>query len=273
MQTRIGRARRTSWTRKLSGAVTLSMLAAVTLVVAGPSASADTIINGCTIVSAPTSTTHTVCPGVDLSGVDLSHLDLDFADLDHANLQDANAAGGIWHAAVTSSTPTSRAADAATSFLCSMDAAARRSCRTTMTAEGVLDGDFTDADLDHLDLFSLEAGGALTGTFDGANLEGMSYANELHGSFRGCRPTRRNRRRGFFGGLGIFGSDFTGAVLTGMGLGQIIASNDFTDANLTDTTFEDAQFSNNTYTGSTWTGSTSCRRPRRSSPLMASARR
>jgi uncharacterized protein YjbI with pentapeptide repeats len=44
-------------------------------------ASADTVINGCTIVSNPTTTNFTNCPGADLSAADLSGVDLSFADL------------------------------------------------------------------------------------------------------------------------------------------------------------------------------------------------
>ena len=44
-------------------------------------ASADTVIDGCTIVSNPTATNFTNCPGVDLTGSDLSGVDLSYADL------------------------------------------------------------------------------------------------------------------------------------------------------------------------------------------------
>ena len=43
-------------------------------------ASADTVVNGCTIVSNPTSTNFTNCPGVDLAGANLSGVDLSFAE-------------------------------------------------------------------------------------------------------------------------------------------------------------------------------------------------
>jgi uncharacterized protein YjbI with pentapeptide repeats len=63
-------------------------------------ASADTVINGCTIVSNPTATNFTNCPGANLAGVDLIGVDLSFANLAGANLAGASFAacsltGGI----------------------------------------------------------------------------------------------------------------------------------------------------------------------------------
>jgi uncharacterized protein YjbI with pentapeptide repeats len=54
------------------------------------SASADVVIGSCTIVSNPTSTVFTNCPGANLSGADLSNLDLSYAKLSGANLTGAN---------------------------------------------------------------------------------------------------------------------------------------------------------------------------------------
>ena len=59
----------------------------VTLAGAAP-ASADTVINGCTIVSNPTSMTFTNCPGANLAGADLSGVDLSFANLAGAQFVD-----------------------------------------------------------------------------------------------------------------------------------------------------------------------------------------
>ena len=55
----------------------------------GP-AYAATTVSGCTIVSHPTATEFTSCPGADLSAVDLSGVNLSFADLAGANLVGAN---------------------------------------------------------------------------------------------------------------------------------------------------------------------------------------
>jgi uncharacterized protein YjbI with pentapeptide repeats len=226
--------------------VTFSLLAAVTLVVASPSAGADVVINGCTIVASPTSTTHTVCPGVDLSGVDLSHLDLDYADLDHANLQGATTPG-VWqhgdieYADLTGSTGVGE--------LYSMDAA-----HVIMPGQEVevIQGDFTGADLDHLDVLA----GSMSGTFDGADLHGMKGGGTMSGSFRGANL----RGAGFggdpmFGHLGIIRADLTGADMTGMDIDGGLGGSNLTNANLTDTQFASASLGGNTYTGSTWTGS------------------
>ncbi len=53
-------------------------------------ASADTVVNGCTIVSNPTSTNFTNCPGVDLAGANLSGVDLSFANLAGASFIDCS---------------------------------------------------------------------------------------------------------------------------------------------------------------------------------------
>ncbi len=51
---------------------------------------ADTVVDGCTIVSNPTSTNFTNCAGADLSGSDLSGVDLSFADLAGARFADCD---------------------------------------------------------------------------------------------------------------------------------------------------------------------------------------
>jgi uncharacterized protein YjbI with pentapeptide repeats len=57
------------------------MLAVPSVLLTTTSASADTVVNGCTIVSNPTSTNFTNCPGVDFTGANLSGVDLSFANL------------------------------------------------------------------------------------------------------------------------------------------------------------------------------------------------
>jgi uncharacterized protein YjbI with pentapeptide repeats len=53
-------------------------------------ASAQTVINGCTIVSNPTPTNFTNCPGADLAGADLAGIDFNFANLPGADLAGAS---------------------------------------------------------------------------------------------------------------------------------------------------------------------------------------
>ena len=57
-------------------------------------ASADTVLDGCTIVSNPTATNFTNCPGVDLAGSDLSAVDLRYADLAGTRFADCNFLSG-----------------------------------------------------------------------------------------------------------------------------------------------------------------------------------
>ena len=66
-----------------TGTALVIAVAAVTpilLTTTATPAFADTVVDGCTIVSNPTSTNFTDCPGADLAGVDLSSYDLSFAD-------------------------------------------------------------------------------------------------------------------------------------------------------------------------------------------------
>ena len=52
-------------------------------------ASADTVVGGCTIVSNPTSTNFTNCPGADLAGADLSSFNLSYANFAGADFAGA----------------------------------------------------------------------------------------------------------------------------------------------------------------------------------------
>ena len=56
---------------------------------AGGTVHADTVINGCTIISNPTSVNYTNCPNANLQGVNLANVDLSYAYLTSANLTSA----------------------------------------------------------------------------------------------------------------------------------------------------------------------------------------
>ena len=73
--------------------IAVALVTPVLVIATATPASADTVIDGCTIVSNPTSTNFTDCPGADLSGANLSGADLSFANLSGANLSDANFLG------------------------------------------------------------------------------------------------------------------------------------------------------------------------------------
>src|SRR5438105_2472271 len=65
------------------GAGVVLLLALMTA--AAPSAAfADSVVDGCTIVSNPTATHFTSCPGANLAGANLSGLNLSYADLNRA---------------------------------------------------------------------------------------------------------------------------------------------------------------------------------------------
>ncbi len=57
-----------------------------------PPVFAATVINGCAIVANPTPTSHTRCPGADLSGANFTTTNLSYADLKKANLSGATLA-------------------------------------------------------------------------------------------------------------------------------------------------------------------------------------
>ncbi len=72
----------------VTGTVLVIAVALVTPVLAtsAPSpASADTVVDGCTVVSNPTPTNYTNCPNADLAGADLSSVNLSYADLSGAS--------------------------------------------------------------------------------------------------------------------------------------------------------------------------------------------
>ena len=78
-----------SMTRKKRLAVLLVLVVGTlfgTAVVATAPASADTVVAGCTIVTHPTPTVHTDCPGAYLVGANLAGFNLSYANLSHATL-------------------------------------------------------------------------------------------------------------------------------------------------------------------------------------------
>ena len=71
-------------------AIAVAFVMPVLATATATSAAADTVVDGCTIVSNPTSTNFTNCPGAHLAGADLSSFDLSFA-----NFAGADFAGAI----------------------------------------------------------------------------------------------------------------------------------------------------------------------------------
>jgi hypothetical protein len=80
---------------RVTSTVLLIAVASVTPVLATSApASADTVFGTCTIVSNPTATNFTNCPGANLVGADLSGIDLSFANLAGATM--VSCSGGFF---------------------------------------------------------------------------------------------------------------------------------------------------------------------------------
>ena len=84
------------WLVRFAGSVALvgGMLALPAVLSTTTPASADTVVDGCTIVSNPTSTNFTSCPGANLTGANLSGVDLSFANLAGAVFASCNLSTG-----------------------------------------------------------------------------------------------------------------------------------------------------------------------------------
>lgn len=68
-------------------------LSGLFLLVTPGSAVADTVVDGCTVISNPTPTNRTYCPGADLAGANLAGDNLAFANFGQANLSGADLRG------------------------------------------------------------------------------------------------------------------------------------------------------------------------------------
>jgi uncharacterized protein YjbI with pentapeptide repeats len=179
---------------RVSGSVLVIAVAFVTPVLATATAtpaSADTVVNGCTIVSNPTSTNFTNCPGVDLTGASLSGVDLSFADLAGATFVDCN-------------------------FFA-----------VSCTGTDLTGANLTDANLSNAVLFSFttapppfHGGASATANLSNANLSGadLSGADAQGVSFRGANLTDVNFTNANLAAAGLAGAMFPGADFTGTDL-------------------------------------------------------
>jgi uncharacterized protein YjbI with pentapeptide repeats len=174
--------------RKLFPAVAALALALAGVVIAPQAASADMLLGNCNVVAAPTETNHSECPGADLGQLALNYLDFDWADL----------SGSVISPASNVSYSTFRHADLSNG---------------TWIYVGLVDVDFTDANLQGINLSTSVAPGA---NFSGANLQG---ANLSSGSFSGSSFADADLTNVDFSGVNFTANadpdDFTGATLTG----------------------------------------------------------
>ncbi len=173
---------------------------------------ADTVIDGCTIVSNPTQTHFTSCPGANLSGADLSGLDLSFADFSGASFVGNCALAPF---------PTCASADLTSAELTDADLANANfvSCINVRPfPEFCGSGTLPDADLTGANLTASNLVGAnLTGaTLTSAVLKDVSLVGA---NLAGANLTDADLTNTLFYGClslgGCLGATLTGAILTG----------------------------------------------------------
>jgi uncharacterized protein YjbI with pentapeptide repeats len=203
---------------RLGGTVLVVALGLVTPVLAtsAPSpASADTVIDGCTIVSNPTPTNYTDCPNADLAGADLASVDLSYANL--AGAEFVTCAYTIFPAATCTD------ANLASANLTQANLSSTTFSLVMTTEAGVVSGaaDLSDATLTGADLSQASAFlNDMTGaTAGGANL---TDANLGGADLTNVDLTDANLTGTVFSGpeppAGSLSATLTGAILTGTAL-------------------------------------------------------
>ena len=176
--------------------------AVVPILASGPSpASADTVVDGCTIVSNPTSTHFTDCPGANLGDANLSGVNLSFANFAGAAFVDCNVISGTTcNAADLSGATLSNADLSGASFF---DGVIYEPCgvpRCLEVASGA--GDLSGADLSGADLSSAQLHEANLGNAI------LTNVNLTSATFTGCIESICQ------GGATLNGANLTGANLT-----------------------------------------------------------
>jgi uncharacterized protein YjbI with pentapeptide repeats len=213
----------------------MATTAVVTLAGSSP-ASADTVVGGCTVVSSPTPTNFTNCPGASfvfasLSGDDLSYANLSSAgligtDLSNTNLTSANLTGALMFGcgAVTAVYCFDAIFSGANLTNATLSNASLAGCQTVTTFFGQATG----------------CGGA---EFPGADLSGANLTGATDCVDAGCSSV--DLTNATLSGANLSGANLSGANLSGANL---------TGANLTDTNLTGATLTGATLTGATLTG-------------------
>jgi uncharacterized protein YjbI with pentapeptide repeats len=169
---------------RVTETVLVIAVALVTPVLAASTpASADMVVDGCTIVSNPTPTHFTNCPNANLAGADLASVNLSYANL----------AGAQFVACFAPTTCTSASLSDANLTQANLSGASLSTCAFIPVVE-CLSADLTDALLSGADLSGVRAQLA---TFPDARLGGA------------------NLTRADLGGADLVNADLTGANLTG----------------------------------------------------------
>ncbi len=186
---------------RVTGTVLVIAVAFVTPVLATSTpAAADTVVNGCTIVSNPTSTNFTSCPGAVLQSVDLSGVNLSFADLSGANLSLSTLNGADFSNANLSSANL-EGANLSNAILssASLTSAVLAGCFDNTAAQGV---------------------SCFTSNLTNANLTG---ANLTNAPFAACLSTTTGDGANC-GAADLSGANLSGANLTGATLGACVTA-------------------------------------------------
>jgi uncharacterized protein YjbI with pentapeptide repeats len=204
---------------RMTGTVLVIAVAFVTPVFATSTpASADTVVNGCTIVANRTSTNFTNCPGANLSGANLSGVNLSYANLADAQLADGcNLTGGF-------------------PFF-SLECSGAILDGAKLTGANLSNASFVNCA--EVDNFFVGCGGA---TLRGADLTDADLAGA---TFTGCIGPFQFARLACgitdLSGANLSDADFAGAVLEtcplGVGFGFPCGSPNLSGANLTGTLF------------------------------------
>jgi uncharacterized protein YjbI with pentapeptide repeats len=233
------------------------------LVTSAP-AGADTVVDGCTIVSNPTATNFTNCPGANLVGADLSGIDLSFANLAGATMVDCSGAGTIRNYTCPATNLTdANLTDAILSQVtfvvsCLVDAGTQGSCGGSVALSGAnMSGtDFSGAHLPGENLTGATLTNAnLTGadlatvTLTNANVAG---ANLTNATFTDCSSFAVCADGGTLTGANFSGANFSDANLTGST--SVFELTDFTGATLTNAIFTGATLTGVIFTSATLTG-------------------
>jgi uncharacterized protein YjbI with pentapeptide repeats len=229
---------------RLTGAASvIAAIACVTPVLdSSAPASADTVVDGCTIVSNPTPTNFTNCPGANLSGANLSGVNLSYANLAGADLAFGLNAANLAGANLSNANLTSAA----------------------LLNVNLSNANLTSADLMNSTLITcvnVSGFGEVcpSPTFTGATLTDANLSGETF-----AQSTSQGGGAVNLSGVVLSGANFTGATLgvcfSGVMPPACDASNltgaNLTGANLTNTDMTAANLTGATLTGATLTGAT-----------------
>ena len=234
---------------RVTGTVLVIAVAFVAPVLATSApASADTVLDGCTIVSNPTSTDFTNCPNTNFAGADLLGVNLDYANLAGSSFASTTLAQCIFAPPTTPLTCSNATFENATLSQATFTGATTTNCVSYNSTPTIISTecagmDLTGANLQSADLSGTDLTAANLSSADlvGANLSGAKFfaSYSLGGS----------------GYTAYFGPNFTDADLAGQDLsGLNLSFATLTGANLTGAQLENDSFNSVTELGITGGG-------------------